>query len=405
MKQELLKYQNLLTDNLSSRKRYLYDSIPQNQRLIWILWLRWVWKTTLLLQKLMENKKDSIYFSMDNSLILDTWLFKTVDELYFQYGVRHFYIDEIHKYKNWNQELKNIYDSFPSVSLMFSGSSSVDIIKWSYDLSRRSLIYTLQPLSFREFLNFRYHYDFWALSLQDIFDMSISLETLYEKIQKIPLREEFQKYLSFWEFPFFLEWGEKEYISKLENALNKIIYEDIWSFYSLKTENLIQIKQIFYFICNSEPGLFSANALAQNLAVSNDSVSNYLHILQEIGLVYSVHFAWNISQTLRKAKKVFSSILNVQSIPNYSLGEWKFLWRIRETFIVDAFRRYGKEIFYVTNGDFCLMMDDQEYTLEVGEKNKTTKQIKGTENSFLIQDDIVYRTEKKIPLWMFGFLY
>lgn len=405
MKQELLKYQNLLTENLSERKRYLYDKIPNNQRLVWILWLRWVGKTTLLLQKLMENKKDSIYFSMDNSLIISKWLFKTVDELYFQYWVKNFYIDEIHKYRNWNQELKNIYDSFPLAKVVFSGSSSIDIIKWTYDLSRRALVYVLQPLSFREFLNFRYPYDFKELSLQEIFDSKNFLEDFYEKIHKIPLLEEFKKYLAFWEFPFFLEWEQKEYILRLENALNKIIYEDIWTFYSLKTENLLQIKQILYFICNSEPWLFSANSLSKNLTISNDSVLHYVTILQEVWLIYSINFSWNISQSLRKAKKVFSSITNIHFLPSYSLLEQNIIWKVRESFVVSSLKKAEKEVSYVTNWDFSFMNWNQEYTIEVWGKNKTTKQVKNIDNSFVVLDDIIYKTQRKIPLWILWFLY
>lgn len=54
MKLGLLKYQEILLENLSNTKRFLYNEIPNNKRLVWIVWLRLVWKTTILLQKLNE---------------------------------------------------------------------------------------------------------------------------------------------------------------------------------------------------------------------------------------------------------------------------------------------------------------------------------------------------------------
>ena len=169
--QSLLKYQNNLLQEIAfNKKRFLFDEIPANERLVWIVWLRWVWKTTILLQKLKENNNlnTSLYFSLDNPKVSVIWLFNLVDDLYSNYGYKFFYIDEIHKYGNWNQELKNIYDNFPEVNILFSWSSSIDIIKWTYDLSRRVLLYKLPNLSFREYLNLKKNLNLKKYDIEEI---------------------------------------------------------------------------------------------------------------------------------------------------------------------------------------------------------------------------------------------
>lgn len=175
----LLKHQKILLDNLEiSFNRFLYSEIPDDERLVWIVGLRGTWKTTILLQKLKDNKslEQSIYFSLDNPLTNKKGLLEIVSELYFEYNYRYFYIDEIHKYPNWNQELKNIYDSFPDAKVLFSWSSSIDIIKWSYDLSRRAIIYKLPILSFREYLNIKKGLNIKKINLEDIISNLSSVE-------------------------------------------------------------------------------------------------------------------------------------------------------------------------------------------------------------------------------------
>ena len=77
------------------------------------------------------------------------------------------------------------------------------------------------------------------------------------------------------------------------------------------------------------------------------------------------------------------------------------LGNLRETFFVN---QLGHEhtVEYIERGDFRI---NRQYSFEVGGKNKTTEQIQGVKNSFIAADDIEYGTDKKIPLWLFGFLY
>jgi len=411
--QSLLRHQNSLLKNISFKtKRFLYDKIPDNEKLIWIVWLRGVWKTTILLQKLYENKSidKSIYFSMDNPKISSKWLFEIVDDLYFSYGYRYFYVDEIHKYWNWNQELKNIYDSFPDIKLIFSGSSSVDIIRWTYDLSRRVLLFKLPILSFREYLNFKYNLDLKSYSLEDILNNKDNISTFLLD-NNIAILKEFKNYLNFWEFPFFSLSGDytDNYKYKLDNIINKIIYEDISSFYKLKTQNLHVFKEIIYFIINSEPWFFNYNSLSKFLSISSETLKVYINILEEIGLLKIISYAGNISQETRKAKKIYFTLSNINEVENYV--EIKNIWRIRESFFVNnifyalKWWLFNEKLRYSDIWDFSIKLKWSEYLFEIWWKNKTKKQIKWIKNSFIIKDDIIDIWDNIFPLWLFWFLY
>jgi len=346
---KILKFQNILLKNTSLKnKRYLYDNIPDKQKLVGIVGLRGVWKTTILLQKLKESEKkdESLYFSMDNPKIISIWLFNLIEKFYFDFGYKNYYIDEIHKYNNWNQELKNIYDSFPDIKILFSWSSSIDIIKWTYDLSRRVILLKIGILSFREFLEFRWYSNLEKFSLDEILKND---KNIIDKISKIniPIIKEFQEYLKYWEFPFFLESEKFEFNLKLENIINKLIYEDIAIFYSLKTNNLQYFKQIIYFIINSKPWLFSFDSLAKTLKIWWDTLKNYIRILEEIWLLKIMEFDWNITQKIRKSKKIYFMINNINYLSSYS--SFDNIRRMRESLFMSNILNYSNVYDYLIN--------------------------------------------------------
>ena len=408
----MIKYQNNLLKNIQlEKKRFLYNKLNSKEKLVWIVWLRGTGKTTILLQKLKENKNidKSIYFSMDNPKVISRWLFDLITDLYFNYWFRYFYVDEIHKYNKSNQELKNIYDSFGDINLLFSGSSSVDIIKWTYDLSRRVLLLKLPILSFREYLNFKYNLDLKVSSFEDILNkwQKISFDLLDKNIWII---KEFKKYLDIWELPFFMSTNKDDYKFKIENIINKIIYEDISNFYQLKTQNLHIFKEIIYFIINSNPWLFSYSSLWKFLNISSDTLKIYINILSEIWLIKIISYSGNISQELRKAKKIYFCLSNINYVDNYI--DMKNIGRIRESFFVYNISYILKwwflnneKISYISDGDFQVNLGHRNYIFEIWWKNKTRKQVWKGKDIFIVKDDIIDCLDNIIPLWLFGFLY
>lgn len=228
--------------------RYLYDSFDLGNRLIGLIGPRGVGKTTLLLQYIKNKlaKEERFYFSADSVYFQKMGLLDFVRDLYDLEGYRIIFIDEIHKYHNWQQELKNIYDSFPSLKVVFSGSSMLDLVKGSYDLSRRAKLYYLHGLSFREYLNFSLNLSLVPINMGDILQDSLNSINQVKAVPKILTH--FENYLKNGYYPFVFE-DVHSYYEKVLRIVEKTIFEDIANYYSLKTQNLPFFKKNSFLFC------------------------------------------------------------------------------------------------------------------------------------------------------------
>lgn len=393
----------LLKDIDLSFKRFLYNKIDFNQKLIGIIGPRGVGKTTLILQYLKEkyNKDETaLYFLADNVLFKKGDLLNLAREFYLKHGGRLICVDEIHRYENWNQELKNIYDTLPDLKIIFSGSSSLNLVKGKYDLSRRGVIYNLGGFSFREYLSFEKNIDIEKFSLNKLIKnyQKISVDLMGIK----NVLKNFNEYLSIGYYPFFKETGNKQlYFQQINNIIDKIIYEDIASSYSLKTQNLIVFKQILYFLATISPGEISINKLASSLEKNHATISEYLNILEEASLIRFLPANKTGHSLIRHAKKVFLDNANLTQAIDNNLGKTADLGAIRELFVLNQLQNAGYIPTYTPHGDLSV----EGSVLEIGGKNKSDQQIKNVKKSYLVLDDIIVADKRKIPLYLFGFLY
>ena len=380
-------------------KRYLFDDIINNKnKIIWVVGLRWIWKTTLLLQ-IAKIRKNSVYFSMDSSFIIWKSIFYIIEELSKNYKINNFFIDEIHKYKNWDQDLKTIYDFLPNVNIIFSGSSSIDLIKWNYDLSRRWKLFKLEKFSFWEYLNFKHHIDLWEFELEEIIENYKSISfNIFSKQKNI--LELFKEYLNIWELGFSINNDYRDYIEKLENIINKIIYEDISSFYRLKTENISYFFEILKFIANSSPSEINYSNIAKLLNTTSNTVKSYFDILIEIWFLNVMWKSGKISVQLRKTKKIYFEMQNFMKIFFDDINTRNYIWVVRESFIASVLQKRWK-IFYPKYWDIEFIKNNKLYIFEIWWKNKTDKQIKKIDNAYIISDDIGIAFDNKIPIWLF----
>lgn len=406
MENLLKNSRNLLKKIKTTKKRYLYNKIDFSQKMIGIIGQRGVGKTTIMLQalKASDDLNKTIYIAADDIYFLQNTLKATVETLYNDYGIRFFCIDEIHKYNNWNQELKNIYDLLPDIRIIFSGSSSLDVAKEAYDLSRRAIIYHLQGLSFREFVEFETGVSLKVFSLEDLFQ-KFSIYSLQISGQ-IDVLKLFKEYLAFGYYPYFLEGSREVYELKIKNALDKTIYDDIGNFNNIKTENLYFFKKILIFLTSIPPGEINVNKLSINLGLAFETAELYMDILYRISLLRYLLKDVEGYKLIRKSAKVFLDNTNLAIFLNKSLGLTDQIGTLRELFVLNQLQNAGENVFESrSKGDFLLKLKDKEVILEIGGKSKTTKQIVGVENSFLVLDDIEIAEKNKIPLWLFGFLY
>jgi len=375
------------------REEYIQKLLSKN-RLVGLIGQRGVGKTTLLLQYLKQNYSISeyLYFSADDIYITDSSIYKIVEE-FVRLGGKIIVIDEIHKYQNWTQELKNIYDSFPNLMIRFSGSSMLNILEEKYDLSRRAVIVNVNPLSFREYLKLANNIELAKLSLEEILKNSDEISSSYA-LEYPNLYKEFLKYLQIGDYPFFME-DEIEYKNKLFNACEKVINEDIPSINKIDYTHLTIFKRIIAKLIYSQvPFKVNISSLAREFGVSNPTILTYLDILNKSKLVRGIK-KYSKKSTQKPDKLYFgNSNLLYTFADEFSMQV--NIGTLRETFFVSCF----ENIYYSDIGDF--RVDD--YIFEIGGKSKTFKQIKDIKNSYLVIDTDYSMEKNRIPLWLFGFL-
>jgi len=395
-------YKRLLQATDYKHHRYIYKELNIKSRLTGLIGPRGTGKTTLLLQYIkenIENKDECIYASIDNIYFSKNLLIDFVNELYEDYGVRYYFFDEIHKYQNWNQELKNVYDSYPDIKIIFSGSSSIDLIKGAYDLSRRGVLYRIGGMSFREYLLFNEIADINVVTLEEILKNRNKLEEKIAGIKK--LKGYFNEYLNKGYYPFYLE-DETAYNQKILRIIEKTIFEDISNFYKLKTENLSNFKRILSYLATIPPGELNRNSIAKNIGLDNKTVQYYLNILRETGLVELISENKSGSNLLKQTEKMYLDNPDLYTSIISEIGYESKIGTIREIFFIKMIKNSGNKIFYSKMGDF----EVNNILFEIGGKNKKLKQIKNNlSNAYLVKDNILYGSKYEIPLYLFGFLY
>jgi len=395
-------YRRLLNANNYPAERYLFKQFNLSSRLTGLVGPRGTGKTTMLLQYIKQKLPDpqqAIYVSLDSIFFSNTLLINFVEELHETEGVQFFFLDEIHKYPNWNQELKNIYDSYPNIKIVFSGSSSLDLIKGGYDLSRRGHIFRIGGMSFREYLYLKFGKEFPPLSLEQV--LAGTAKEIEEIAAYPKIRGHFANYIEHGYYPFIFE-GIDTYHQKILNVIDKTIFDDIANFYPLKTENLPNFKKIMAYLATIPPGELNRNNIAKHIGLDNKTVQNYLQILKETGLVRLVATDKSGSAILKTTEKIYLDNPNMYRAISGEIGHPCKKGTVREIFFISMIENSGHKIFYSKIGDFSV----NGINFEIGGKGKSKKQIKADlKHSYLVKDDILYGGKYDIPLFLFGFLY
>jgi predicted AAA+ superfamily ATPase len=382
-------YKELLQSTDTKFNRFQLKLINWDSRLIGITGARGVGKTTMLLQHIKQSgiEKDSLYVSADNVLVSSMGLFKLAGTFY-RHGGKHLIIDEIHKYSNWSGEIKNIYDSFPNLKVILTGSSILDLYHGYGDLSRRLISYNLPGLSFREYLLFELNLNLEPTTVFDIINQRTNF-----KIDK-PLMH-FKNYLGRGHYPFY---KEGDFNFRLNSAINAVLETDIPKYLDLKISTIEKLKQLMQIIAESSPFKPNLSKIAEMLNVSRNALPNYLSYLERAELIKKLTGQTQGIRALGKTSKVYlnnTNLMNALALNNYNLGN------ARETFFVNQLT-WNTKINLHDKGDFII---DEKHIFEIGGKNKTKKQIRDLENAYIVKDDIEFGYGNTIPLWHFGMMY
>lgn len=369
--------------------RYLHDQVIWDNRLTAIVGARGVGKTTLLLQhiKLYNDLQDTIYINADDIYFSENKLFDFASTFY-KNGGKHLYIDEVHKYSNWSKELKMMYDYFPDMQVIFTGSSILDIYRGSDDLSRRALTYHLEGMSFREYLNISLGLQLSAYSLEDIVANKVQIPGIEHPL---PL---FKDYLERGYYPFY---KEPDYFERLRNVIGLTLETDIPTFANMNISTARKLKQLLFIISQSAPFKPNLSKIGEMLDVHRNQVTDFLFYLEKAGIIAQLRNATKGIRLLGKIEKIYLGNTNLI----YAIGEGNpDIGNIRETIFFNQMK-VRNNILASDKSDFSIA----DYTFEVGGKNKTKKQISDIQNAYVVKDDIEFGYMGTIPLWAFGFNY
>ncbi|MDR2622431.1 MAG: AAA family ATPase [Dysgonamonadaceae bacterium] len=377
--------------------RSIMQKIDWSDRLIGIRGARGVGKTTLLLQrikKFLGNTNEVLYVSLDNLWFTEHSLLDLVD-YFVKRGGKYLFLDEVHKYPKWSQAIKNIYDDFSDLKVVFTGSSLLEILNARADLSRRAIVYDIQGLSYREFLNITQKTDFQEVTLSDIIKNHKELSD--EILSKVKPLQFFNDYLQHGYYPFFTE-GLAKFSYRLEEIVNLILEVELPLLRNVEPAYVPKIKQLLQIIAESFPFIPNIDNLSKRIDIHRNTLLSYLYNLEETQLTAHLHKDISGINKLQKPEKIYLENTNLA----YTLAENNTnIGNMRETFFLNQLS-YAHTVEYPNTGDFWV---ESKYLFEIGGKNKTGKQIKDSKNALIVSDNIEYGFGNKIPLWMFGLLY
>ncbi len=395
---ELLEQSQHLLDNTSlDFQRYLMFQINWDSRLIGIKGARGTGKTTLILQWLKSqglSAEKAAYFSLDD-LYFTTHSLKDTAKDFHKRGGKILLLDEVHKYKTWSTEIKNIHDFYPDLKIVFTGSSIIDISKQQGDLSRRALIYELPGMSFREYLAIKKIILLHPISLADLISNPQGIKQQFNKDFR-PL-EHFQEYLKIGYYPFALE-DPKSVHQKINQLVRTIVESDMAELEAFDIRNAKKLLQLIYVIAQQVPFKPNISSLAEKTNIHRNSLNSYLHYLEQARILNLLYPSGNSVAILQKPEKIYLNNTTLQ----FALAEESInVGSVRETFFLSQLKPSYK-VHIPKQGDFIV---DGKYTFEIGGKNKQSNQIKDIQDAWIVKDDIEFAIGNTLPLWMFGMLY
>lgn len=389
----------MLISQVSTRiVRETMNTIDWEKPLVAIRGSRGVGKTTLIRQYIKQkygsNPGKALYCVLDSMYFTNHTLLDLADHFHLM-GGKHLFLDEVHRYPTWSREIKEITDLYPDMKITFTGSSLIQILNADADLSRRVLSYSMQGLSFREYLQFYKDIRFPIASLSEILTRH---DDICNEVNRLchpqPL---FEEYLKVGYFPFY-DGNEEQYYSRIENVIDFVVELELTQFCGVEPANTRKVKALIQYLADSVPFEFNIAKLSARLELNKHTVLGYINSL---GRAELLHLLYSDSKTITRLQKPDKIYLHDPNL-FYALGYGEKIGTIRECFLVNQLSvnhtvEYGKN-----QGDFVV---DGEITIEVGGRDKSFDQVAGIPNSYIMADQMAFPIGKKLPLWMAGLVY
>ncbi len=397
MLDNLIKYQNRLLKTFKIKyKRYIFDDINFDDKMIAIFGARGVGKTTTLFQYLLElqsRDKNVLYISLDYPFLSGVDLIDIVEK-FVESGGEYLLLDEVHRYNDFSSYLKTIYDLF-DIYVVFTSSSATSLLNAKSDLSRRVTLYNLYGFSFREFLEIKHNIKLNKIKLDEL--LINHIDKVNDILSnKINILKEFKQYLEIGYYPFYFD-KQTSYYENLINTINLTIDLDLTSLGLIEQKYTYKLKKLLEVVCQSSPFEVNYSKIATMAEISRVKLYDYITFLNDGQMLLLLDEPIKGIKKINKPAKIYLNNTNLlfAYCQNAKIGT------IRETFFANQVSQNHK-LNISNKGDFTI---NEKYHLEVGGKNKGFEQIKDIENSFVVLDDIEIGIGNKIPLYLFGFLY
>lgn len=379
-------------------KRYLHEKINWNSRLIGIKGARGVGKSTLLLQHIKESFPDlqNVFYASLDDLWFRTHTLSELVEYLYTHGFTHLFLDEVHKYEDWSLNIKNLYDTYPKLHIVYTGSSMLEIDHSKVDLSRRQALYTMNGLSFREYLEFEGVVSLPTVSLEEL--LRSHLQIAMNIVSQTSILQHFDRYLQMGYYPFYHDTDSAtDYHSRLREVINVVVESDMPAVADITYATVQKAKQLLMVIAPNVPLMPNISRLSQELEVTPSQCLKILYLLDKAGLLFLLTKEQKDYKHLSKPGKIFLGNGNLM----YTLSNTVNLGTCRETFFANQLSAIG-DLTMPEKGDFLL---DNRYLFEVGGNSKDFRQIANIPDSYLAVDDVEMGHQNRIPLWMFGLMY
>ncbi len=381
----------LLESSKPTLKRELVNNINWDERLISIKGFRGVGKTTFLLDYLKEVYPESnaaLYINLNNFYFTKRKI-SSFDDEFAKRGGKVLILDQIQKYPEWSADLRKCMDEIPDLKIIFTSSPVLRVAEGNPDLTGIAKIYHLEGLSFREYLNYMTGKNFRFYSLDEI--IGNHQEIAAEIVSETRPLAYFNDYLKQGYFPYFMD-NPNFYVNTLLKNINLALEIDVPYINQIELKYLAKLRKLLQIIASETPFTPNVSKLAASVETSRATIMNYLNYLKNAKLIQLLYSNGSDDQ-MKKPDKVYMHNTNLL----YAIApDNTDSVNLRHTFFYNQVG-YKATLKSSANADF--LVNGKYHFWVGGRKTEPSSEI------FAAADVIEIGEGKKIPLWLFGFLY
>lgn len=379
--------------------RSMMKVVNWDRQLLSIRGSRGVGKSTLLRQYIKlhypPGSKEALYCTLDSFYFNNNSLLSLAENFYL-HGGRHLFLDEVHKYPKWSTEIKEIYDTYPDLRVVISGSSILHLLKGDADLSRRCLPYYMPGLSMREYLQFYNGVELESYPLEMILSDASNIAAKVRDVCS-PVAV-FDEYCSQGYYPFY-DGNGADYYLQLENVVNFILDQELPLLSDLKMGYVRKIKAMLGILATSKPFEVDISKMAKLLELNRETVLSYLQLLAKADLLNLLYSDITSVKKMQKPDKIYLHNANLlYALSNHNGDEGN----LRETFVMSQLSPFHTIEYAKDAGDFLI---DRKWRFEIGGAKKGFSQIADIKDSYVFADNIEYPSGNRLPIWLLGFIY